>query len=92
MRYLLLVLIAGCSRSDRVVVRGPDGPAVLVTCGSYDACLEEAAEGCPYGYDIVDKHSQASVFGYNGAIGSLHKDSLLVTCRRRTARSSATTE
>lgn len=90
MRYLLLsLLLVGCVQSERVVVRGPDGLAVLVTCRAYEACLSEAAEGCPFGYDVVDRNSQSSVSGFvsgeQAFVGTSHKESMLIKCRARTA-------
>lgn len=85
---LLALLVVGCASAERVVVRGPDGgSATLVTCRNYEACLEEAAEGCPFGYDMVDKNSQTSVTGFasggQGFVGTRHKESMLIRCRSR---------
>ena len=92
-RHLALtLLLVGCVQSERVVVRGPDGPAVLVTCNDYEACLAEAAEGCPHGYEMLDRNSQTSVGGFvnggQGLIGTSNKVQMLIRCRSR-ARASA---
>src|SRR5690349_20688813 len=68
MRSVCLAVILSsisCVTADRVVVRGPDGPATLVMCSAYEACLEEAAEGCPFGYEIIDRNAQTSVAGFS---------------------------
>ena len=82
-------MFTGCASAERVVVNGPDGPATLVTCRNYEACLEEAAEGCPFGYDVIDRGSSTRVSGFvsegQGYIGSRSSERMLIRCRARTA-------
>jgi hypothetical protein len=83
-RWLTIVLLAGCSRTDRVVVKAPDGgKAVLVTGPDLGSIMAEADEGCPFGYDILDREATSSVYGYRGVIGTSHRTEMLIRCKSR---------
>ena len=87
---LVLVLLPSCIRADRTTVRAPDGGwATLVTCNAYEACLEEAAEGCPFGYDVIDRSAQTSVTGFASGgqafVGTSSQQQMLIKCRQRVA-------
>ena len=66
----------------------PDGKlAVHVTCpkGLQD-CFDEAAEGCPRGYDILNRENTTSVWGARGVIWTQNKTEIWVRCRTRVSQ------
>jgi hypothetical protein len=85
MRHLVLaLLVVGCASTERVVVRAPDGGnATLVSGPSLGAVMAEADEGCPFGYDILDREQTASMYGYQGTIATHNRTEMLVRCHRR---------
>lgn len=54
MRYLPALLLIGCTTS-RQVMAPSGGVAWHIECPNPAACMDEAAEKCPRGYEVVDR-------------------------------------
>jgi len=59
---LALLVVAGCVTSDRVPL--PDGSfGWYIECPrDQSACLDEAAEKCPRGYEVIDRGSRTGAY------------------------------
>ena len=73
---IIMILIAGCAATSRVIV-GPDGSSQqLVSCSYVEACYEKAREVCGGNYKIVNTSTETG--GMDGDVSTTTK--LLVKC------------
>ncbi len=100
-RALLCLLLVGCMpHAERRNVVAPDGnPAIYVTCPrSHVECHEEAMDGCPYGYEVLEHRETHGVNTYGHVMGSpaygqslaassrpTFWEEMMIRCRRRPA-------
>lgn len=81
MRWLLLaVLVGGCVESTAVMA--PDGRnGFLITCRHTRGCLEQAAESCRYGYDVIDSDRETRAAMVNGNLMVAQRKEIFIACR-----------
>jgi hypothetical protein len=86
MRYILLLLLAGCASTPRPIFTAEGAPAYYVECRrSMTFCMDEAAKVCPGGFVPVDSHRAAMTGGawttQGGAVGSALSLDMTFRCR-----------
>jgi hypothetical protein len=83
---LLGFFAVGCATATPVMA--PNGrTALYIECPrSQLQCMEEAAESCPLGYDVIDRGGQTSAVVVAGNVAApVHTGNLTVQCKGKRA-------
>jgi hypothetical protein len=86
MRYVLLLVLAGCATTPRPVTTAQGDQAFYVECRrSMTYCMDAAEKTCPGGFVQLDSHRNAMVAGVananGGATGSALALDMTYRCR-----------
>ena len=86
-----ILFVFSCATSKEIIL--PSGEkGFTINCGTYEgnswsACYEKAGEGCPYGYDILEKiesnDKQLVATGFTFQTLDDDKRSLVIECKKQ---------